>query len=126
MALMDVIRRIMRLGPARPGPPPDPAKPSAQAAPTGQNHVSTQPPQSPPGAPASAAKSPNAPTEETVLSVRHYTDRLFAFRTTRPASFRFRSGEFVMIGLEVEGKPLVRAYSVVSAIGVMNTVNHVG
>jgi ferredoxin--NADP+ reductase len=46
--------------------------------------------------------------------VRHYTDRLFAFRTTRPASFRFRSGEFVMIGLMVEGKPLLRAYSVAS------------
>ncbi len=60
------------------------------------------------------AKSPNAPTEEAVLSVRHFTDRLFAFRTSRPASFRFRSGEFVMIGLPVDGKPLLRAYSVAS------------
>nr|WP_211907464.1 ferredoxin--NADP reductase [Pikeienuella piscinae] len=51
---------------------------------------------------------------ETVLSVTHYTDRLFAFRTERPASFRFRSGEFVMIGLEIEGKPLYRAYSIAS------------
>ncbi|MEX2521038.1 MAG: ferredoxin--NADP reductase [Paracoccaceae bacterium] len=51
---------------------------------------------------------------ETVLSVTHYTDRLFAFRTTRPASFRFRSGEFVMIGLEIDGKPLYRAYSIAS------------
>ncbi len=51
---------------------------------------------------------------ETVASVRHYTDRLFAFRITRPQSFRFRSGEFVMIGLPQEGKPLFRAYSVAS------------
>ena len=59
--------------------------------------------------------NPNAPTQETVLSVRHYTDRLFAFRMTRPQSFRFRSGEFVMIGLEqAGGKPLMRAYSVAS------------
>ncbi|MBI1360725.1 MAG: ferredoxin--NADP reductase [Alphaproteobacteria bacterium] len=67
--------------------------------------------------PAAAApvKSPNAPTEETVLSVRHYTDRMFAFRITRPAAFRFRSGEFVMIGLEgANGKPLLRAYSIAS------------
>jgi ferredoxin--NADP+ reductase len=60
------------------------------------------------------ARSPNAPTDETVLSVRHYTDRLFAFRLSRPAAFRFRSGEFVMIGLTVDGKPLLRAYSVAS------------
>ncbi len=59
--------------------------------------------------------NPNAPTEETVLSVHHYTDRLFKFRITRPASFRFRSGEFVMIGLPKEdGKPLLRAYSIAS------------
>ena len=51
---------------------------------------------------------------ETVTSVTHYTDRLFAFRITRPASFRFRSGEFVMIGLMIDGKPLFRAYSVAS------------
>jgi ferredoxin/flavodoxin---NADP+ reductase len=61
-----------------------------------------------------APRSANAPTEETVLSVKHYTDRMFAFRITRPPSFRFRSGEFVMIGLRVEGKPLLRAYSVAS------------
>ncbi len=64
---------------------------------------------------AAPVKSPNAPTEETVLSVRHYTDRMFAFRITRPAAFRFRSGEFVMIGLEgANGKPLLRAYSIAS------------
>lgn len=53
---------------------------------------------------------------ETVLSVRHYNDDLFAFRITRPASFRFRAGEFVMIGLEVEGqpRPILRAYSIAS------------
>lgn len=59
--------------------------------------------------------NPNAPTEETVLSVHHYTDRLFKFRITRPATFRFRSGEFVMIGLpKDDGKPLLRAYSIAS------------
>lgn len=59
--------------------------------------------------------NPNAPTEESVLSVHHYTDRLFKFRITRPSSFRFRSGEFIMIGLPGEnGKPLLRAYSVAS------------
>lgn len=59
--------------------------------------------------------NPNAPSEETVLSVEHYTDRLFSFRITRPQSFRFRSGEFVMIGLPREdGKPILRAYSVAS------------
>lgn len=59
--------------------------------------------------------NPNAPTEEKVLSVEHYTDRLFKFRIARPPSFRFRSGEFVMIGLPKEdGKPLLRAYSIAS------------
>lgn len=48
---------------------------------------------------------------ETVLSVRHWTDRLLSFSTTRDRSFRFRSGQFAMIGLEVEGRPLLRAYS---------------
>jgi ferredoxin--NADP+ reductase len=51
---------------------------------------------------------------EKVLETHHYTDRLFSFKTTRPASFRFRSGEFAMLGLEVDGKPLLRAYSVAS------------
>jgi ferredoxin--NADP+ reductase len=65
--------------------------------------------------PVAATRSPNAPTEEKVLSVKHYTDRLFAFRITRPPTFRFRSGEFVMIGLEQSnGKPLLRAYSIAS------------
>ena len=57
---------------------------------------------------------PKTVTEETVLSVQHWTDRLFSFRVTRPPSFRFRSGEFVMLGLMAEGKPLLRAYSMAS------------
>ena len=51
---------------------------------------------------------------ETVTAVRHYTDRLFSFRITRPQSFRFRSGEFVMIGLPNAEKPVYRAYSIAS------------
>ncbi len=51
---------------------------------------------------------------ETVISVRHYTDKLFSFRITRPQSFRFRSGEFVMIGLPNAEKPVFRAYSIAS------------
>ncbi|MBA1139950.1 ferredoxin--NADP reductase [Mesorhizobium neociceri] len=51
---------------------------------------------------------------ETVVSVKHYTDRLFSFRITRPQSLRFRSGEFVMIGLPNAEKPVYRAYSVAS------------
>ena len=51
---------------------------------------------------------------EEVISVHHWTDSLFSFRTTRNPTFRFRNGQFTMIGLEVEGRPLLRAYSVVS------------
>lgn len=51
---------------------------------------------------------------ERVVSVRHYTDRLFSFRITRPQAFRFRSGEFVMIGLPNAEKPVFRAYSISS------------
>lgn len=53
-------------------------------------------------------------TVETVLRVRHWNDHLFSFAITRPPSFRFRSGEFVMIGLPGEGRPLLRAYSIAS------------
>jgi ferredoxin--NADP+ reductase len=49
-----------------------------------------------------------------VVSVTHYTDRLFSFRVTRPRSFRFRSGEFVMIGLPNAERPVFRAYSIAS------------
>ncbi|MFM8666819.1 MAG: ferredoxin--NADP reductase [Betaproteobacteria bacterium] len=53
--------------------------------------------------------------EETVLSVHHWTDRLFSFTTTRDPALRFSNGHFTMIGLKVDGKPLLRAYSIVSA-----------
>ena len=52
---------------------------------------------------------------ETVLDVRHWTDAYFSFTTTRDDGFRFENGQFVMIGLEVDGKPLLRAYSIASA-----------
>jgi len=67
-----------------------------------------------------APKKLAVPDAQTVTSVTHWTDRLFSFRVTRPASLRFRSGEFVMIGLmqtdEKTGKekPLLRAYSIAS------------
>lgn len=64
---------------------------------------------------------PTLPDAQTVTAVTHYTDRLFSFRCTRPASLRFRSGEFVMIGLMGDPdpktgkvKPLLRAYSIAS------------
>ncbi len=54
--------------------------------------------------------------EETVLTVHHWTDRLFSFTTTRDTALRFSNGHFTMIGLRTpEGKPLLRAYSIVSA-----------
>ena len=53
--------------------------------------------------------------KETVLSVKHWTDHLFSFTATRDPGFRFQNGQFAMIGLEVEGRPLVRAYSMASA-----------
>src|SRR6056297_850884 len=71
-----------------------------------------------------AAEKPRTlavPDAQTVTEVKHYTDRLFSFRCTRPASLRFRSGEFVMIGLMGDPdpktgkqKPLLRAYSIAS------------
>ncbi len=63
---------------------------------------------------ATAAK-PHLPDAQTVTQVTHWTDRLFSFRVSRPRSLRFRSGEFVMIGLMGDnGKPLLRAYSIAS------------
>lgn len=53
--------------------------------------------------------------KEKVLDVRHWNDSLFSFRTTRDPGLRFENGQFVMIGLEVEGRPLLRAYSIASA-----------
>ena len=61
-----------------------------------------------------AKDNPNAPTSETVLSVKHFTDKTFSFSLTRPPSFRFRSGEFIMLGLMGEKKPILRAYSIAS------------
>ena len=65
--------------------------------------------------------TPALPDAQTVTEVKHWTDKLFSFRCTRPASLRFRSGEFVMIGLMGEvnektgkQKPLLRAYSIAS------------
>ena len=52
--------------------------------------------------------------EQAVTHVEHFTDRLFSFRITRPASFRFRSGEFAMIGLPNAARPIFRAYSIAS------------
>ena len=54
-------------------------------------------------------------SSETVLEVHHWNETLFSFKTTRDAALRFRNGHFVMIGLTVDGKPLVRAYSIASA-----------
>ena len=51
---------------------------------------------------------------EQVLSVRHWNDSLFSFTTTRDRGFRFENGHFVMVGMEVDGKPLMRAYSIAS------------
>ena len=63
----------------------------------------------------SIPKVPTLPDAQTVTSVTHWTDSLFSFRVTRPKSLRFRSGEFVMIGLLGDnGKPLLRAYSIAS------------
>ena len=52
---------------------------------------------------------------ETVTDVYHWSDRLFTIRTTRDPGLRFRNGEFAMVGIEVDGKPLMRAYSMASA-----------
>jgi ferredoxin--NADP+ reductase len=52
--------------------------------------------------------------EERVLSVHHWTDRLFSFTTTRDTALRFSNGHFTMIGLKVDGKNLLRAYSIAS------------
>lgn len=64
---------------------------------------------------------PALPDAQTVTSVKHWTDKLFSFKVSRPASLRFRSGEFVMIGLMNDPdpktgkvKPLLRAYSIAS------------
>lgn len=64
---------------------------------------------------AASSLAPSAAlTVEQVRSVRHWNEHLFSFTITRPPSFRFRSGEFVMIGMEGAGQPLLRAYSIAS------------
>ena len=64
---------------------------------------------------AEAKRAPVMPDAQTVTHVKHWTDRLFSFRVTRPRSLRFRSGEFVMLGLpDDNGKPILRAYSIAS------------
>ncbi len=53
--------------------------------------------------------------KERVLDVHHWNETLFSFKTTRDPGFRFKNGHFTMLGLEVDGKPLMRAYSIASA-----------
>ena len=53
--------------------------------------------------------------KETVTSVHHWNDSLFSFKVTRDAGLRFKNGHFIMIGLQLEDKPLMRAYSIASA-----------
>jgi ferredoxin--NADP+ reductase len=53
--------------------------------------------------------------KEQVTDIKHWNDTLFSFKTTRQAGFRFKNGHFIMIGLETEGRPLMRAYSIASA-----------
>jgi ferredoxin--NADP+ reductase len=65
-------------------------------------------------APAATVVAPPGFFLERVLTVHHWTDRLFSFTCTRDPHFRFAAGHFAMIGLVVDGKPLVRAYSMVS------------
>lgn len=58
--------------------------------------------------------NPSPFVAETILSVRHWTDSYFSFTCSRDDGFRFENGQFVMIGLEVDGRPLMRAYSIAS------------
>ena len=53
--------------------------------------------------------------KEQVTSITHWNDTLFSFKTSRDPSFRFKNGHFIMMGLELEGRPLLRAYSIASA-----------
>ena len=68
----------------------------------------------PSGDVAKTTLAPAGAVSEKVTFVKHYTDRLFSFRTTRSTSLRFRAGEFVMIGLPGTEKPIFRAYSITS------------
>ena len=64
---------------------------------------------------APAAKARGAFYTERVTWLKHWTPQLFSLRTTRDQGLRFESGQFVMLGLEINGKPLLRAYSIASA-----------
>ena len=64
--------------------------------------------------PNPAPKLPANLSAQTVLAVRHWTDRLFSLTLTRDPAFRFENGQFAMIGLMVDGKPVLRAYSMAS------------
>lgn len=68
-----------------------------------------------PADPYAPESLPRTVTAETVLTVGHWTDRLFSFTCTRAPTLRFENGQFAMIGLMVDGKPLLRAYSMASA-----------
>jgi ferredoxin--NADP+ reductase len=69
----------------------------------------------PTAGPATLGTLPKNVTAETVLTVSHWTNRLFTFTCTRAPTLRFENGQFAMIGLMVDGKPLLRAYSMASA-----------
>ncbi len=64
--------------------------------------------------PVQTAAAPKGYFASRVLSVHHWTEKLFSFKVERDPSFRFEAGQFIMIGLMVDGKPLVRAYSMAS------------
>jgi ferredoxin--NADP+ reductase len=64
---------------------------------------------------SSPTAAPKSVATETVLAVRHWTDSYFSFTTTRDDGLRFENGQFVMIGLMLDDKPLLRAYSIASA-----------
>src|SRR5690349_12745814 len=72
-------------------------------------------PLGPKGADRAAPALPAILTTETVLAVRHWTERLFSFTLTRNSGFRFQSGQFTLLGLMVDGRPLLRPYSIASA-----------
>src|SRR5258708_36588742 len=65
--------------------------------------------------PSEKPKHMSAFHREKVLSVRHWTDTLFSFTATRNSGFRFLNGQFAMIGIEFDGRPLMRAYTMASA-----------
>jgi ferredoxin--NADP+ reductase len=72
-------------------------------------------PLGPEGADRAAPALPAILTTETVIAVRHWTERLFSFTLTRNSGFRFQSGQFTLLGLMVDGRPLLRPYSMASA-----------